>query len=357
MTTTTFSNVIRGVAYGDAWGDPNEFRSLTSLIANNPQGPDLPAKLRITDDTQMSLFLADALDITHDGTIDEVKDAIIEAFMDYYDDPDTGSRAPGTTVMGSLRRMRKGKDGVWDWKGATNNNSDGSGTVMRTSAAAFLPQDRWVGATAFAAAVTHGAANAIAAAILDVAILRELLAGKIRPGQLVHRARYLARNPGENGLLDTGEWLEDFATPGGLQSGFDELVRLLGKAMVAMPRLRKQPWATDSDPSGLIGGGYNGGGWRAHETLVIALMAVDMLPNDPWLALRRSVTTAGDSDTIGAVTGALLGAAGTLWPKGVFVRLEPRYQRWILNEADDYEFLPTEPESGLIKKILGSLVG
>jgi ADP-ribosylglycohydrolase len=106
----------------------------------------------------------------------------------------------------------------------------------------------------------------------------------------------------------------------------------------ALPGLKADPWATDSDPSLHIGGG----GWRAHETLVIALLAADMLPDNPWLALRRSAATDGDSDTIGAVTGGILGAMYpteflAMWTE-LRGRFEDRYVRWIENEADNYVF-------------------
>lgn len=344
--TTTFSNVIRGVAFGDAWGDPVEFDRIESILKENgPQGPDLPERLRITDDTQMSLFLADALDQAYFGEADinETKQLIAEAFIDYYFDEDTHSRAPGVTVMGSLGRLKA--DGS-NWQAATSKTSDGSGTVMRTSPVAFLSEDRWVGVAAYAAAITHGTPNGIAAAILNVAILRELLRGEIKPGGLIARALELATNPQANGLLEVGEWLDGFSVD--LTEGFEFLVKLLILAKIELPYLQAEPWAKDADPSLVL----DNGGWRSPHTLVIALMAVDMLPDDPWAALRRSITTDGDSDTIGAVTGALLGAAGTVWPEGVFDRLEPRYQRWIENEADDYTFSDEVIEPAPEKKSL-----
>lgn len=346
--TTLFADIVRGVAFGDAWGDPTEFSRISAITANDPRGPELPEHLRITDDTQMTLFLADALDLSRDDEDFEVKLAIQEAFLDYYKDPDTGSRAPGVTVMGSLGSLSRSGN----WTAATNNHSDGSGTVMRTSACALLPEHKWVGVTAFAAAITHGTANAIAAAILDVAILRELLEGYSEPGELVERALTLASNPQAYGLLEVGDWLDDYAIPEGLLSGFQELARLLTLALAELPALQLDPWALDSDPSNLVGVfgeaiRFSGAGWRAHETLVVALLAVDMFPKDPWEGLRRGAITNGDSDTIGAVTGALLGAA---WP-GFFThkwltlgeRFEPRYVRWIENEADEYEFEPSAP--------------
>lgn len=327
-----WSNVVRGVATGDAWGWPVEFRKIDAIIANNPRGHDLPEELEVTDDTQMTLFLADALAESWDAPMDEVKAAILKAFLAYYKDPDTYGRAPGNTVMGSLGKLsRSGR-----WQDATSTHSDGSGTVMRTSPTAFLPEDRWVGVTAFAAAVTHGTANGIAAAILNAAVLRDLLAGQVKAGDLVERAQTLAFDPTKYGLLDVGEWLDGYEID--LEPGFDELARLLGIAQDWLPRLQVNPWKGRlSDPSLHIGGG----GWRAHETLVIALLAVDMFPGEPWEALRRSVVSDGDSDTIGAVAGGLIGAAypGTFTDReeALMERFEPRYAAWI-EQTDDYPF-------------------
>lgn len=337
--TVTFGNVVRGVAIGDSWGNPVEFHtSIDELTKNSPRGIDLPAELTITDDTQMTLYLADALDVSRNGTKEEIQKAILEAFLQYYHDPDNSAiRAPGGTVMGSLGSLNR-KDNL-DWKSSTSDHSDGSGTVMRTSAVAFVPEDKWVGISAFAAASTHGTANAIAAAILNVAILRKLLSGETKPGHLVRDALLISLHPEQLDLAQVTDWLDGYEIPGGLGAGFWELSRLLFSVYRELPALRKDPWAITADPS--VAGVLppRGGGWRAHETLVIALLAVDMIPNDSFEALRRSVITTGDSDTIGAVTGGLLGAAGAQWPD-VLNRMEERYEAWIVNEADDYEFTP-----------------
>jgi ADP-ribosylglycohydrolase len=300
----------------------------------------MPQDLRITDDTQMSLYLGRALDESWGADMDTVKRAIMDRFLDYNVDPDN-NRAPGMTVTSSLNRLARMD---YDWQKATSEHSDGSGTVMRTSPCAFLPEDRWVGVTAFAAAVTHGTANGIAAAILDVAVLREVLAGNVKPGQLLTWAlseAKLAHDAPHHHLTDVGDWLAEY--PIDLRPGFAELVRLLAGAVRELDALT-DPWALASDPSHWV---KMGGGWRAHETLTIALACVDMLPEDPMAALRRSVTTDGDSDTIGAVTGALLGAAfpgffTDLWNEGLAQRFEQRYREEI-EEADGHVFADPQP--------------
>lgn len=329
-----WSNVIRGVALGDAWGDGNEFDSILNLTRKNPQGPEMPRTLRITDDTQMTLYLAAALNESWGQDMATVKAAIADAFKTYQKDPDN-NRAPGMTVMSSLGRLNR--DGL-NWKVATSATSDGSGTVMRTSPCAFLPEDRWVGITAFAAAITHGTPNAIAAAILNVALLRDLMAGKTTAGDLVGYALHLIEETPAD-FATVSEWLEGYLTPGQLMEGFQELARLLKGAQAELVDLT-DPWALDSDPSHWV---KMGGGWRSHETLVIALAAVDMLAGDPLLSLRRAVTTDGDSDTIGAVAGGLLGAAypeffTMLWDAGLALRFETRYRNEIEGQADIYPF-------------------
>lgn len=354
MTAEIWSNVVRGVALGDAWGDPNEFRSIDSLVRDDPMGPKMPQELNITDDTQMTLYLASALDDSWGADMATVQKAIIDAFMAYYHDSDTPSRAPGITVMGSLRGIAGGQK----WQHATNKTSDGSGTVMRTSPTAFLPEDRWVGVTAFAAAVTHGSATGVAAAILNAALLREAMAGKVKAGELLGHAWRMADKAEELGLLDVGEWLDGYQVD--LTKGFEFLSRMLFEARTVLRTLQVDPWAKSSDPSlqpGLWKNPTTGGGWRAPTTLGIALLAIDMLPEDPWLALRRSVTTDGDSDTIGAVAGGLMGALYAnlttqqtfteAWNDDLRDRFEPRYVRWIENEADNYPF------EAPVKKVAG----
>lgn len=345
MTITTqapWGNVLRGVAFGDSWGYPNEFQSIDGLLKKGVipgLGPDLPDRLRITDDTQMTLYLAKALNDSWGADMVTVKQAIAANFKTYQHDPQN-NRAPGTTVMGSLGRLSS--SGL-NWKDATSPSSDGSGTVMRTSPCAFLPEDRWVGITAFAAAITHGTANAIAAAILNVAILRNIMAGRVQAGGLLAHAQFLCDNFEATGN-ETGEWLEGYKVD--LEAGFAELARLIEGALKVLPLLQKNPWDRNSDPSLHVGGStHGGGGWRGHETLVIALLAIDMFvdndgdTSDCWMALRRSVTTDGDSDTIGAVTGGLLGAA---YPGEFYAgwndyssQFEKIYVTWI-EEADSY---------------------
>jgi ADP-ribosylglycohydrolase len=328
-TNAIWSTTLRGVALGDAWGNPNEFRRISDLTRDDRRGPELPSSLEVTDDTQMTLYLAQALDATAGADTATVQAAIIANYIAYRNDPDFGSRAPGITVTGSIDRLERGLA----WQDATDDHSDGCGTVMRVSPAAFVAGTDWVGIAAFSAAVTHGTANGIASAILNAALLRKAIAeGANLAGSMTHLALTLCWEAKENGLLDTGDWLDGLDVD--LAQGFATLAEgLVCTRDALMGGYADNPWRADPCL-------YGGEGWRAHECLTTALLAVDSFPDNPWEALRRAVTTNGDSDSIGAVAGGLLGALhGEFWPDGALDGIEPRYLAEIA-QADTYLFTP-----------------
>lgn len=330
MTThinNAWSAIVRGVALGDAWGDPNEFKSIDALTATDRRGPECPALLDVTDDTQMTLYLAKALDNAHGEPVRAIQKSIQEQFLAYLHDPDFAGRAPGITVTGSLRRLDAGRP----WQSATDSHSDGCGTVMRVTPAALT--DDWVGVAAFQAAVTHGTAVGIASAILNAALVRQAVTNTdVQAGHMVQLALRLSLDCEAQGLLNVGTWL-DGLYPIDLARGFSVVTKQLAQARNAqMDGYNADPWAADPCD-------FGGQGWRSHECLTTALLAVDAFPDQPWEALRRAVTTNGDSDSIGAVAGGLLGALhGEFWPdEEILTRLEPRYLIWI-EESDSYRF-------------------
>jgi ADP-ribosylglycohydrolase len=333
---TTWSSVLRGCAYGDAWGNANEFKSYQQLTADDPRGPDLPERLVITDDTQMTLSLARALNGAGGKSDDELRRDIVEEFVVWLKDPDN-DRAPGNTCLAATRRLAEGEP----WTNATVLGSDGCGAIMRVSATAFLGAKRLNGVAAWQAAVTHGSPAAICASILTAAMIRLAPTGKFKPGEAIQVAldfltwrrlemnvsQWLAGHP----LLKSDEDVELF-----LWDGFDAVRGCLEKAQAVLPSFRFNPWA--GDPCASVGEG-----WRAQETLALALLCVDALPGEPVEALRRATVTTGDSDSIAAVAGAVLGALyRDPWPAEWDARLEPRYQNWIA-EAEQYSFRDPQP--------------
>ena len=135
-------------------------------------------------------------------------------------------------------------------------------------------------------------------------------------------------------------WLIDHPRAGNLEAATD-LIRngmvivreALQQARDAMPKFLADPWGADPSLAR-----YGGEGWRSPQALACALLCVDMLPADPVEALRRAATTGGDSDTLAAIAGFVLGCVhGDVWPHHWLTRLEPRYRDWI-TDSEAYVF-------------------
>lgn len=93
-----WSNTLYGCAFGDAWGNTNEFVRYPALTRGNPFGPELPGKLIITDDTQMTLALARALNAADLDDRHSIQSQIVHEFVLWRNDPDN-NRAPGATCL------------------------------------------------------------------------------------------------------------------------------------------------------------------------------------------------------------------------------------------------------------------
>ncbi len=327
-----WSNVIRGAALGDAWGDTLERREYSRILtAYGKQGMDLPeGVLTITDDTQMSLYLARALNGSSSDTGNALKDQVIAAWVKWEQDPEN-FRAPGETCLRSIRRMRDG----FPWQHSTVSESDGSGALMRAWAAAFLPENRWAGVAMWQAATTHGAPNAIVSSVIAAHMVRFGYPNGNALGEVERLCqdfswvdhRHLRWIYGLGGMNDSRN------VDGFLRRGRAGVLEAAHKARITAEHLGDDPWNGDVSE--------RNPGWRAHDALVCAALCLDLFPDDPAQAVRRAVNTDGDSDTIGTVTGALAAVNHPFPWKGIpedwFTRLEPQYQDWIL-ESDSYSF-------------------
>ncbi len=325
-----------GVAYGDAWGYPNERHSYGRLTLLDLRGPDLPERLIVSDDTQMTLYLARALNGAAGKGVSELQSAIIAGWLAWLHDPDM--RGYGRTTMTALRAL----DFDEPWYRATVVDSDACGAVMRVSPCAFLPDGLWQPVSAWQAATTHGGGAAIASALLAAALLRRILLASdpkamVSDG-LLHHAIELSRD--DDIVSTAAPWLIDHPRTGNgdtavdlIRTGMSAVHDALQQARNATPKFLDDPWTADpSLPR------YGGEGWRSPQALACALLCVDMLPGDPVEALRRAATTGGDSDTLAAIAGFFLGGVyGDVWPHHWLTRLEPRYGAWIA-ESEGYVF-------------------
>lgn len=321
-------HVLTGCALGDSWGRTLERKDYRDIVSvHGAHGPNLDTRstLFITDDTQMSLYLARALSENGHAKPHVVQQAILDAWVTWESDPEN-FRAPGNTCLLAARRVRDGHP----WHKATSYLSDGSGAVMRAWACAFIPEDRWASVAAWQAASTHAAAAAIVTSLLAADYVRN------PPQHGESSIAYLMRRctPVLIGKVDP-YWFEGMRIDGSihhyLESGIAVVQEALQTAESVANRPRDDPWA--DDPSAELPG------WRSHHALACAAVCIDLFPDDPCSAVRRAVVTDGDSDTIGAVTGALCAARHPFPWKGVpdnwDASLERIYREW-LSETDTY---------------------
>ena len=276
-------------AVGDALGAPVEFLTLDRIRSRyGPAGltgydEAYGRRGAITDDTQMTLFGAEAL--LGDGEpITELREAYLRWLRTQEDPQPSGdgllavralhsTRAPGNTCLSALRATRGGAVGTTRHP---INDSKGCGGVMRAAPAGLVAPDSH---RAFAlgcdlAAITHGHPS-----------------GYLPAGTLATAVHRLARGATLDAALDTAaaelrEW-----------PGHEETRTALENAR----HLPAQGRPTPEDIESL------GGGWTGEEALAIAVCAA-LSAADLSDGLLLAVNHSGDSDSTGALCGNLLGA-------------------------------------------------
>ena len=304
-----------GGAIGDALGYPVEFMFSIREIRRNygEQGitrldtrqswkydPSV-AKAEISDDTQMTLFTAMGMLNACRLNID-YNNAICRAYLEWYA-TQTGKtlnnpecwifsekllhvrRAPGNTCMSALFDILNGQK--------PNNDSKGCGGVMRVAPVALY------------AAVNNRMsienADRLAGDAAEITHLHPL--GFI-PAALMSHVIYRL-------LLDeqpSAQNLENY-----IHEGLDTLRDIYGQYSASIDELQQM---TENAIKAANNGGDDveniealGGGWTGDEALVIAFYCALKYFDNIEMALVASVNHAGDSDSTGAVTGNILGAA------------------------------------------------
>lgn len=253
--------VVFGTAIGDALGYPVEFHSA-------PQVTTLVQNPLYSDDTQM--FLATCEGLLAAETWDN-EDAAAQAIAEYYvrwSRSPENNRAPGNACMRGCARLGERVP----WRSAGAEDAGGSGSAMRSMAYGIWHWSDPAKAAAWAAShsrMTHGHAMATASSAAVAAGVAYALQG-MGPA-LIMRAMceiYHTYRPGD---------LQLWAARGMLDVGPE----------VVLDRFRA---------------------WRGDEAAAGALYCFGSC-SDSWVkATLRAVNSPGDSDTLGAITGALAGA-------------------------------------------------
>ncbi|GGK19344.1 hypothetical protein GCM10010124_09930 [Pilimelia terevasa] len=318
-----------GLAYGDALGAPTEFLGYPAIVARYGSGGprDLvgdPA--RVTDDTQLALAVAWSLHDADGPTPDLLEPLLRARFVAWAMSADQ-TRAPGRTCLEAIGRLAAGLP----WREATVTASKGCGANMRATPVGLLrglDTDTLAGMAQFQAALTHGHPTAVAAAeltALAVWVLRDgAPLGRV-PGLL--RARCDSQR-----TVYRGEWLGDLWHQPGIDSPAEFTARGWGECAAALDRLEAALTAPDDGGDACLA---TGAGWVAEEALATALYCAVRHRDDPVAGLGRAAATSGDSDSIAALAGALLGAAHGMegWPAGWAHRIEYADQLHLLGTA------------------------
>lgn len=330
---------LLGGAVGDALGYAVEFSSLAAIrAAHGPRGlraplVDAAGVSRISDDTQMTLFTAEALRTAHarerrKGIGGAAPRLVQQAYLRWLDTqhkpgpeprpgdgPRSGSdpqhepkpgaspgappsdtppvpphpcdlssqawlyaqRAPGNACLSGLAQGYVPDPALeLGPHGRVNPESKGCGTVMRSAPFGLTraPADRAFELAARCAQITHGHPTGYYAAGALAAIVAHLVEGDSLEGAVLRTLRLLARYPGHEETSTALTAAVDLAAAGGPSA---ERVESLGE------------------------------GWVAEEALAIGVYAA-LVTHGVEDALLLAVNHSGDSDSTGSVCGNLLGA-------------------------------------------------
>ena len=299
----------------DAMGFPTEFRTIERIAADFGPWRELPLPVSsgtayVTDDTQMTLALGEALASVQDQgplTAALMEPPVRAEFLSWWRSPEN-NRAPGMTCLRACEALSRGGR----WQQASDIGSKGCGANMRVAPVGLLPglsSEQRSGAAQLQSALTHGHPTALAASDLTAHTIR-LLAQDTPPNELLPLLRAYAN---ENREVYRADWLghlvayaHDPSPKAFIARGWDECLAVLDRveAALAAPDL-------DTDPCLATGEG-----WIAEEAFATGLLCFLLLPEDPQAVVRRAAYSSGDSDSIAALAGAFAGAhlGADAWP-------------------------------------------
>ncbi|MFZ5449098.1 MAG: ADP-ribosylglycohydrolase family protein [Thermodesulfobacteriota bacterium] len=264
--------MIYGVALGDALGAPVEFWDLKGI--QERYGPcgiqELPDPALFTDDTQMTLAVAEALIAAGHKDLGDLMAVLSQQFVAWLHSPEN-NRSPGGSCLYGARQLEAGVP----WWRSGKPNSKGCGAAMRVAPIGYLyqhdlPKLRRVAAAS--AMTTHHHPTAQLAAV-SAAFLVKLALDRLPPEDMIPALE-----------LETHSHSQDFSQ--------------------ALERLEEALEMTS--PEAALN--HIGEGWVAEEAVTMALYCFLRSPDDFVATIRRGANTQGDSDSIASIAGGISGA-------------------------------------------------
>ncbi len=324
-----FLGCIMGGAFGDAFGFPVEFMELSEIVSKyGPHGIVRPevgpnGRIIISDDSQLTLFTMDGLTCGMRRAREHRTDAKAEVYLDrayldwyatqqprlryshpftsvYSDHRLRAQRAPGRTCMSALSQqfIRTGNPrDTFDIasRGTLEhplNQSRGSGALMRSAPIGLmlhvenynLQAESVAMVSAKAAAITHGHPFAW----LSASLLSEIVS------RITYRR---AADPTLERLITNALYQVEQQFRGVKE--LPEFVALMEKALASAQNPAEKPGMALKS----LGKGATG-----ESVLAISIYLAIRYQNDYYSGIHAAVNQSGDSDTIGSVTGNILGA-------------------------------------------------
>lgn len=284
---------LLGTAVGDALGRPFEgwprraietrVGRVTELLPDFESGWRRCEAGQITDDTQLTIAIAESLIRSKGFDLDD----LMARFVEWLEEPPIG---PGYGCLTAIEKIRDG----YPWQEAASN-SGGNGTAMRVSPiglffhknipklidaavmSSVITHNHWA-ATASAIVVARTVAYLVTSDSLDIDDFLQTIAASVKAPKFEDYA--------EN-ILSLKAFLKKDKT--------EALIELGGMGI-------KPPWPNPAE----TGLGYVAA--YAMSTTLCALYCFLLSPDDFENSVVESVMSGGDTDTTGAITGAISGS-------------------------------------------------
>ena len=286
---------LSGLALGDALGMPTQSMSaewiaaaydgpisgLVDAVADQPIAPNMPAG-SVTDDTEQALLMA-RLIVENDGHIDPLR--LAHELLDWEDDMRArGSHdllGPSTKL--ALEQVRSGADITTTGRTGTTN-----GAAMRVAPVGIAHDVAEPGFAEYvleSCRVTHNTVNGFQGAALVAAAVSYGINGCAVHDALTHAIDAV------DGMPAVGAWSAKANVLSRVRLALD-MAKTERDDTVFTERLRLE----------------NGTSVEANESVAAAFALAWRHVDDPVQALFAAASNGGDTDTIGAMAGAILGA-------------------------------------------------